>query len=297
MLNDSNGFLKALASIIVCLSSFNVEAQLTDLARLEYSFIPKSDSDDEYNRFRGSFNIPMETSEDCYFVIGAEYNRIILELEDTYPFNKSELQRIHIADVNLAYTFKTNEHWRLGLKFSPRVASTLTGSFSMDDVFLNGGVFAIEDRRQDKTLKRPYRLILGLTYNSTTGLPFPLPFISYYRQVNERWSFNLGVPKINLKRYINEKNSVQAFFSIDGYYAHIQNRLLIDGQEAKHVSLSAIVAGLGYEYAFTKHLVAYAYTGYTLRLSNTLRDDNRDKLFNLDDVNAFYLRTGIKFKI
>jgi len=297
MINVANGFFKVAASIIVCFSMLHAEAQLSDLARLEYSFIPKSDSEDEYNRFRGSFNLPIETSEDCYFIVGAEYNQIILELEDNYPFNKRDLQRIHIADVNLAYTFKTNEHWRLGLKFSPRVASTLTGRFGMDDVFLNGGVFAINDRRKDETSKRPYRLILGLTYNSTTGLPFPLPFVSYFRRVNEHWSFNLGIPKINLKHYINEKNSVQAFFSIDGYYAHIQHRLLVDGEEAKHISLSAIVGGVGYEHAFTKHLVAYAYTGYTLRLSNTLRDDNRDKLFNLDDVNAFYLRTGIKFKI
>ena len=297
MTNSAKRVLKVSVLIVFCFVMNTTKAQLTDLARLEYSFIPKSDSEDRYTRFRGSFNIPFETSEDCYFVIGAEYNRIILELEDHYPFSTDGLRRIHVADLNLAYTFKTNENWRLGLRFSPRIASTLTGSLGLDDVFLNGGVFAINDKRKDETLKRPYRLILGLTYNSTTGLPFPLPFVSYFRQVNENWSFNLGIPKMNLKYYINEKNSIQSFFSIDGYYAHVQDKITIDGQEAEHVSLSAIVGGIGYEYAFTKHLVAYTYTGYTLRLSNTIRDNNRDNLFNLDDVNAFYLRTGLKFKI
>lgn len=297
MKENTKRVFKISALVVCCLIMNIIQAQLTDLARLEYSFIPKSNSEDEYTRFRGSFNIPLQTSEDCYFIVGAEYNRIILELEDQYPFSTSALRRVHVADLNLAYTFKTSENWRLGLRFSPRIASTLTGSLSMDDVFFNGGVFAINDKRKDTTLKRPYRLILGLTYNSTTGLPFPLPFISYFRQVNEKWSFNLGIPKINLKYYVNEKNSIQSFFSIDGYYAHIQDRITINGKEAQHVSLSAIVGGLGYEYAFTKHLVAYAYTGYTLRLTNIIRDNNRDKLFNLDNVNAFYLRTGLKFKI
>ncbi len=297
MTNNAKMILKLSASIVFCLIMHTIQAQLTDLARLEYSFIPKSDSEDEYTRFRGSFNIPLQTSEDCYFIIGAEYNRIILELEDNYPFSTDGLRRVHVADLNLAYTFKTNENWRLGLRFSPRIASTLTGRLSMDDVFLNGGIFAINDKRKDETLKRPYRLILGLTYNSTTGLPFPLPFISYFRQINEKWSFNLGIPKMNLKYYLNEKHSIQSFFSIDGYYANIHDRINIDGNQAHHVSLSAIVGGLGYEYKFTKHLVAYAYTGYTLRLTNTIRDNNRDKLFNLGNVNAFYLRTGLKFKI
>ena len=297
MIDSAKGILKISVLIVFCFITNTIQAQLTDLARLEYSFIPKSDSEDEYTRFRGSFNIPLQTSEDCYFIIGAEYNRIILELEDQYPFSTDGLRRIHVADLNLAYTFKTNENWRIGLRFAPRIASTLTGRLSMDDVFLNGGVLAINDKRKDESLKRPYRLILGLTYNSTTGLPFPLPFISYFRQVNEKWSFNLGIPKMNLKHYLNEKNSIQGFFSIDGYYANIHDRINIDGNQAQHVSLSAIVGGLGYEYKFTKHLVAYTYTGYTLRLTNTIRDNNRDKLFNLGNVNAFYLRTGIKFKI
>ena len=272
-------------------------AQLTDIARLEYSFIPQSKSEDQYTRLRALLNYPIEVKNDAYFIIGAEYNRIFLNLEENYPFDTSVLDRIHIIDLNIGYTFKWNEKWRLGVKFNPRIASTLTKSLSADDYFLNGGVFLINDRTKDESLKQSYRLIIGLTYNATVGLPFPLPFVSYYRRINEKWSFNAGIPKSNLKYTFNKRNNLQAFVGLDGYLAHLQNAVVINGQNIDHISLSVAIGGFGYEYCFTKHLVAYMYTGYTLRLNNVLRNKSKDEILKLSDLNTFYLRTGLKFKI
>jgi hypothetical protein len=41
--------------LLVCSFQF-VEAQLTDLARLEYSFIPSTQSEDQYTRLRALIN-------------------------------------------------------------------------------------------------------------------------------------------------------------------------------------------------------------------------------------------------
>ena len=290
--------LKARFVVISMFLSFQVTtAQLTDLARLEYSFIPQSKSEDQYTRLRALLNYPIELKNDSYLIVGAEYNRILLNLEDSYPFETSSLNKIHVIDLNLGYTFKWNENWRFGVKFNPRIASTLSKALNSDDYFMNGGVFVLNDRTKDESLKRPYRLILGLTYNATTGIPFPLPFVSYFREVNEQWSFNLGVPKSNIKYTFNKENNLQAFVGLDGYLAHLQEPTTINGENVDHISLSVAIGGLGYEYCFTKHLVAYMYTGYTFRLNNVLRNKNRDEVFKLDDVNAFYLRTGLKFKI
>lgn len=272
-------------------------SQITDLARFEYSFIPKSKSEDRYTRFRASLNYPIKLKEGNYLIAGVEYNSIILNLEDNYPFDTSKLDRIHVIDLNIGYTFKWNEKWRAGIQFNPRIASTLTHSLSSQDYFLNGGIFFINNRKNDKSLEHPYRLILGLTYNATTGYPFPLPFISYYKELNDSWSYNVGIPKSNIKYTFNEKSNTQAFVGLDGYMAHLQEPPTINGQNVEYISLSVVVGGVGYEYCFTKHLVAYMYTGYTFRLNNVLRNENRDEVYKLDDVNAFYLRTGLKFKI
>ena len=286
------------ALILIFIVSFQyVNAQLTDLARLEYSFIPKSKSEDQYTRLKALINFPIKLKKDHYLIVGAEYNRILLNLEDDYDFETSGLNKIHVIDLNVAYTFKWNEKWRFGAKFSPRIASTLTHTLSSEDYFMNGGVFFINRKTADENIKRDSRLILGLTYNATTGLPFPLPFVSYFRKIDDHWTYTAGVPKSNVKYIFNEKNNVQIFTGLDGYLAHLQKPLIINGKSADHISLSLAISGVGYEYCFTKHLVAYMYTGYTLRLNNVIRSKNRDEIFKLDDINAFYLRSGLKFKI
>lgn len=287
-------------SIILIISMFYaqfVQAQLSDLARLEYSFIPSTRSEDQYTRLRALINYPIKIKEKDYLIVGGEYNRIILNLEDDYPFNTGEIRRLHIIDLSLGYTFKCKNDWRLGVKINPRIASTLTNSLTSDDIFLNGGIFAINDRTEATDIKNPYRLILGLTYNTTAGIPYPLPFISYYRRVNDKWSFNAGVPKSNLKYFFTESSMIQVFAGLDGYFANIQKPILVNDEVVNTISLSVAIGGFGYEYCLTKHVVAYTYAGYTFRLNNELRDKNRDEVFKLDDLNAFYLRTGIKFKI
>ena len=164
-------------------------------------------------------------------------------------------------------------------------------------MFLNGGIFFIKDRTKITTIKKPYRLILGLTYNTTAGIPFPLPLVSYFSEINENWSYTVGVPKMNVKYKFDEKKNLQAFVGLDGYYAHLQRPVSIQGKQVDNVSLSLIVGGLGYEYSLSEHLVLYSYAGYTLRLNNVLRNADRENVFTLDDVNAFYLRTGIKFRL
>lgn len=284
--------------VIVTVCSFHfAQAQLTDLARLEYSFIPSTNSEDHYTRLRALVNYPIKVKDKDYLVVGAEYNRILLNLDDNYPFNTRQLKKLHIIDLSLAYTFKSVSMWRFGFKINPRIASTLTNKLNRSDMFLNGGAFMIKDRTDATDIEKPYRLILGLTYNTTAGVPFPLPFISYYRRVNDKWSFSAGVPKSNLKYFFSEQSILQVFAGLDGYYAHLQQPTEVSGKIVDHISLSLAVGGFGYEYCFTKHLVAYSYIGYTFRLNNVLRDENRNDVFKLNDLNAFYFRSGIKFKI
>ena len=274
-----------------------VQAQLTDLVKLEYSFIPSSKSEDQYTRLRASLNFPIKLKDKDYLIIGGEYNRIILNLEEEYPFDTGSLETLHIIDFSLGYTIKVKNDWRVGININPRIASTLTNSMTSDDLFLNGGIFAIRDRTNATDIDKPYRFILGITYNTTAGVPYPLPFISYYRRVNEKWSYNAGIPKSNFKYFFSDKSMLQVFATLDGYFANIQQPIDVDGQKVNNISLSVAVAGLGYEYCFTKHLVAYVYSGYTFRLNNVLRNSDRDEIFGLNELNAFYLRTGIKFKL
>ena len=289
--------IKLVSVLLLCLCSQVLSAQFTDIARLEYSLIPKSKSEDVYTRLSALINYPITLKNESYFIFGGAYNRVILNLDDEYPFDVTQFSTITIIDLNLAYTFKARRNWRLGFKLNPRIASTLTEKITTDDFFINAGAYAIKDRTKDRSIEKPYRLILGLSYDATTGIPFPLPVVSYFRRVNKKWSFSVGVPKSNLKYFFNKNSVIQVFAGLDGYFANLQEPLIFNDRQVENISLSVAVGGLGYEYNLTKHLVAYMYSGCTFRLNNVLRDKNREEVFKLDDINAFYLRTGLKFKI
>ncbi|MCF1193070.1 DUF6268 family outer membrane beta-barrel protein [Mangrovimonas sp. AS39] len=280
--------------------AFSAQAQLSDLARLEYSFVPKKESEDEYYRLRGLVNFPIRVKDKNFIVVGAEYNGVIMHLEDHYPFPKSELDRFHIIDFSLGYTFVNKKDWRFGGKIVPRIASTFSKPLTWEDFFINAGVYAVKDRMKDDTARKPNRLILGVTYNSTTGLPFPLPYVNYHRRFHPHWSYVLGVPKSNMKYHFDpqmDKDVLQLYVTLDGFYGHVQNKIMVYDKEAEYMSMSMVVTGLGYEHSFTDHLAFYIYTGYTLRQRTILRDKNNDEVFRLDDLNTFYFRGGLKYKI
>ena len=83
-------------------------------------------------------------------------SEIIIKL--TFPFVNWPIER-QTKGQSLKwgkYTFKINERWRTGFKITPRLASTLTEKITGDDLFLNGGVFFVNDRTKATTIKRPY---------------------------------------------------------------------------------------------------------------------------------------------
>lgn len=281
-----------------------LKGQSTDLARMEYTYFPQANSDNSFRRFRTFFNFPIKIGEkDNYLVPGIEYENINFQFEDRTPFEKrNELDRYQSFSFNLGYTFKMKNDWRFGAVAGFMVASNFeTGKPIYDDLLYTGAMVLIKDRTGDEWTaeEKPWRLILGLHYSTTSGIPFPLPVVNYYREFQPDWSYTLGVPKTNLKYRFNDRNSLQAFVTLDGFFANIQDNRLLENtrQRAETISMTIILGGLGYEYNITKHLVYYLYTGYTLMNDIRMRDGNRDEVYEVNKTNTFYARSGLKFKI
>ncbi len=280
----------------------NLQAQSTDLARLEYTYFPQSDSDNSFRRFRTFVNFPIKVGgEDSYLVPGVEYENINFKFEDETPFAKNdELDRFQSFTLSLGYTFKLSDDWRFAATVGGMLASNFElGKTIKDDFLYTGSVFFIKDKTGEGDAGKPWRLITGLHYSTTSGFPFPLPVINYYREISPKWSYSAGVPKSNLKYSFNKKHHLQAFATLDGFFANIQdNRSLPStGQVAENISMTIVLGGVGYEYNFTKHLVYYLYAGHTLMNDIRLRDDNKDDVYVINEANTFYGRSGLKFKI
>ena len=176
-------------------------SQSTDLLRLETTHIPENDNGIETTRFRFLVNVPIQLKKDKYLVTGAEFNQFNFETSRPFPFETRELNRLYVIDLNLGYITKWNNNWRLITLVTPRLASNFTGEILAEDMRLNLTATFLKDV---KDVEKPFRLALGLAYNSNAGVPFPLPLVSYYKRFHPNWSYTLGVPRMNFKYHISK---------------------------------------------------------------------------------------------
>lgn len=278
-------------------------AQSTDLARLEYTYFPQKNSDNSFRRLRASLAYPIQLKkEGSYLIAGLEYRNVEFEYEDPEEFDTSDLDRFQSFTLSLGYTFKLSDTWRFGAETGAKMASNFSeGKLLADDLIYTGTLIFVKTGRNERYFE-PWRLIFGLQYSTTTGFPFPLPVLNYYVRWQENWSYGLGVPKSNLKYYFNDQHSLQAFVTLDGFFANVQENfdatpISMGDKLAENMSMTILLSGLGYEYGITEHLKFYIYAGHTLINDIRLRDLNRDDVYNINETNTFYGRSGLKFSI
>ena len=275
-------------------------AQLNDLAKIDYTNIPADRSDIGYSRLRGLFNYPIKLKKEGeYLLLGLDYSNIDLRMQqDNFAFDTKQLEEFQILDMNIGFTKPLKNDWRLGLRLTPGLSSNLKANkLSFEDVVISGDVVFIKDKKKDSSVKKPWRLILGVSHSGNRGFNFPLPFISYYRKFKPNWSYNIGIPKMNLQYHMSNKKRLKVFAQLDGFTSNIQRGVIINNAEvAKSIKMSLIVGGLQYEYHFTDNFEFYAKSAYILSNSVNLRDENKNNVKTLDSSISLYLRTGIRIK-
>jgi hypothetical protein len=299
------GFWNLVLFLMLVLVVFPAGAQSTDLARLEYTYFPQSNSDNSFRRFRTFANFPIALNDKgAYLVPGLEYRSVSFKYRNDEFFSTEHLDRFQSFTGKLGYTFKMNEEWRFGLEGGLQAASNFSGEKTVKDDFIYTGAIYFIKTKEEKANAAPWRLIFGLSYSTTRGFPFPLPVINYYKRFKANWAYGLGIPKTNLKYYIEDKHEFQAFITLDGFFANIQEnfnpylRSKPDSNRmAENISMTVLLSGLGYQYNFTNHISFYAYAGYTIINDIRLRDDDHEDLYTVDDNNTFYARGGLKFSI
>ncbi|WP_232735329.1 DUF6268 family outer membrane beta-barrel protein [Nonlabens sp. MB-3u-79] len=285
--------------VVLCVLAFaKAYSQGTDLFRAEYTYFPQSKSDNSFRRFRTFANVPLKVDDGTYIVPFLEYRNVEYIVKDDFTLTDFGSDRYESYEVGLGYTFPMKNNWRFGARIGILAASNFDeGKARSDDYFLTGSVYFIKSKKNREDGGKPWRLIVGVQYATTAGRPFPLPYLNYYREMNDSWSFTLGAPKMNLKYRFNEKNNMQLYARLDGFYANIQNDEPTSRGIAEDVSMTVAMIGPGYEYNFTKHISAYIYAGYTFINDIRLGDNNGDDVVTLNDTNTFYSRIGLKFKI
>ncbi len=271
-------------------------AQTPDVFRAEYMLMPENSSEVQTSRMKLLANIPIPVREKKdYIVIGAEYNRYDYDISQSAFANSADLSNFHVVDINMAYVYQWTEDWRLVGVVTPRWASTFTDGLEKRDFNLN---YTAGGYKEIKNVEKPYRLVVGLSYNATSPVKIPLPFVYYEKRFHPKWAYTLGVPKTGMKFFTKKQHFFQTELFLDGYYVHIQNDILLSNNNiATDISQTALLLTIGYQYKFTKDISVYLLGGHTLTQNGVLRDSDRSNIFTLNNGPGFYFRTGFRIGI
>ncbi|TVZ25623.1 hypothetical protein JM83_0549 [Gillisia sp. Hel_I_86] len=295
--------LKIIFFLFVMGITVAMHGQATDLARIEYTNFPQSKSDNSFNRFKSFLRFPIKLKDSgTYLVPGIKYENVNFQYKDAASFPTGKLEHLISYAFSLGYTFKMTEEWRFGAEGEINATSNFeTGELQSEDVEYTGSIYFIKSKK-DEGFIQPWRLILGLRYATSSSVRFPLPIVNYYRRFDPKWSYTLGVPKTNLKYYFG-KSSLQAYVTVDGFYANIQEKFNPDAVNtpnqklAQNISMTTVLSGIGYELQFSEYFSFYIYGSHSLINNIRLRDENQDRVYVINDTNYLYGRTGLKFSI
>ncbi len=293
--------------ILICIlycAFYTIRSQDTNLARIDYTYIPQANSANAYSRFRISANYPIKINDrGTYLVISPQYRYNSLQIDDGLTVDdKGDFNVFQTFGLELGYTFKMKNNWRFGTKLGVGISSNFVSSgLESDDFRYVGSLFFVKSYKNKKAPKTS-RLIIGLRYATPASINFPLPIINYYKRFHPSWSYAIGTPKTSVKHFFNEKNTLQAFIGLDRFYGNLQNnKSFVDKNGAlkiaENASMLNIIGALGYEYYFTEHLLFYTYAGYTISNEIRLRNGDQENVLSINDKNTYYLRSGIKLKI
>lgn len=287
---------KSFLVILLFIASVTSWSQVKDIGGTDYTFLLGEGDDPNFSRFRVWFNFPTKLNDRGHFLVnGIRYINAKINFESATSFSTVDLEEFHILEYTIGYTYPMNKKWRFTAQFSPTLSSNLTNNISFDDLVLSGGIIFIRTLEAENGSKKS-RLTLGLTYSQTIGIPAPIPFVTYFREINDRWSYTVGFPISKAKYFFNtKKTSLEAFARLDGYFVNLSNDIPVNGQNAESISLSQVITGIGFDKYYGKRGNLFFKIGYTLRNSLELNENIKDEVFNFNLSNAFYFRGGFKF--
>lgn len=290
--------MRVLIYIFTFLVSSCCFCQYLDIAKLEYTYVPGKNSNFEYQRQRALFNVPIKLKEKSYFFVGLDYSSIQFKYkEDQDSYDKSDAENFKSLDLPLTYTTQLNEDWIFGAQIAPAFTSNLADGLQNEDFLVSGIIVFVKDKKNSEKVRKPFRIITGIYYNTNSRFPAPIPFISYCRKFHPKWSYTIGAPYSNLQYHLSEKHRFKAYAEGDGFNTSLQNGVVVnDNIMANRLRMFLILTGFRYEYNIAKHIESYINITRSVFSDVQLRDGRKDVFIpKLDDVMLY--RIGVRCKI
>jgi len=212
------------------------------------------------------------------------------------PVTTNNLQHITALKLGITYLHNLGNSWKGMATFTPQVVSNFK-STGIQDVYPG---FFIGARKTIGGSKASV-LTFGGGYNGYFGKYLFMPVANYYKKLNEKLSFNVGIPSTDVTYKITTQHVVKAIAFADAFYSKLRGENFMYstpnvGLKLKAIEMLTLNGGLEYNYISAQNWIGTLRAGYSFYNKLTLNDShNNDHDINFN--NNMYLSVGFKYNL
>ena len=266
-----------------------------DLVTLEYSnYLDLNDVQFENKSIAIDFSSILKESNVGFGITYTKNSIDFISYDRIYDY--SMFETIHNVEVFARYNKVMVNNWTMDLVLAPYLSSTLNEKISYDDFILSYSANFIKTWDKDG-LKSALKL--GVGYGALFGKPNFYPLISYTSNVNEKLSYQIGIPITGVFYKLNEQNGFDLTVGPTSIYAYNGSDYRIENGQIIHNSeleFKAIKFEFGYNFKFDDNWSSNFNVGY-LAASELTISENDNNIYDFDSGESLSLNIGISFNI
>ncbi|WP_422859513.1 DUF6268 family outer membrane beta-barrel protein [Flagellimonas sp. S174] len=207
----------------------------------------------------------------------------------------STFEDMHSINTGVFYLRPLKNNWRMVVSVGTTLTSNFGDGISEEDFVFNA-ILGFTKRWGEGN--RFSNLLVGAFYGTQFGEPIVFPAVSFSQQLNEHWSYSLGIPVTGLTYRVNAKHSVAILASPQGIFGNNSNEIAVEGNATlKNTKLqfNGINTRFSYRYLFTKNLAFVGEVGFVPNPTLQILDDENKEIFDFEPESGAYFNLGLRF--
>ena len=281
--------IKNVFAVLLFISTMCVVGQDKNLFSIDFGVLPSNNENVSLKTTEAKLNIPVKLKK------GILENRFSFSnynvgYENGQPLSTSEIENFKSFSYSLSYLKRMKNNWSYMLNFSPVVTSNFESGLAVDALIFNGALAFSKSTGSS-------RFKFGVVVNSGFGVAIPIPIISYSKQVNEQFSYEVGIPVMKAKYQFNKRNKVSLYAMPKGFIANLSNNIQFENGLAKKANYMSIITGLNFKHAIDDSWAVNLNGGYQVYSNYSLQSEGRNEIYNFNTSNGVYASVGLKFNL
>jgi len=287
---------KLFAALLLLVTDASYTQEITNSFKYDYTTLHNSGSTSVARHF-AEFNFTQHLQSSSLLYSAGVSNYSIQNDALITPFNGNTLEGVTSFKAGITYTFILNDKWKGIAAFTPELNTNFKVT-SIKDLY--PGFFAGASKATSG--ESPSTLTVGVGYKGYFGKFRFMPVINYSKKINEKISYNLGIPATEFAYRFNIKHTLKSVVFADAIYTRIGGEdYIFDALQNTDVKISklemlSLNAGLEYNYLSADDWIANIKTGYSFYNSLTVSKQTGGDT-NINFNNSLYISVGFKYNL